>query len=149
MFNKKAQGMPMNVIIIAIIVLVVLVILIAFFAGGFGSVVGKVRDLFTGTTAGQSRDVVIQTCQNLCDTAKVLPEGSQQFSGFCKQSFVVDDDSNSNTPPKRMACGRDSKDKVLRSDTQIAKSDEAKKVQNPGTGQSYDTLGVDCIDITC
>src|SRR3990167_6519684 len=105
MLNKKGQGMPMNVIIIAIIVLVVLVILIAFFAGGFGSVVGKVRDLFTGTTAGQSRDVVIQTCQNLCDTAKVLPESSQKFSGYCKQSFVVDHDSNPSTAPNRMVCG--------------------------------------------
>ena len=81
MFNKKAQGMPMNVIIIAIIVLVVLVILIAFFAGGFGSIVGKVRDLFTGTTTGQARDAVIQTCQNLCDTALTLPETSQPLSG--------------------------------------------------------------------
>src|SRR3989338_4281155 len=105
MSNRKAQGMPMNVIIIAIIVLVVLIILIAFFAGGFSSVVGKVRDLFTGTTSGQSKDVVIQTCQNLCDTAKVLPAGAQKSSGYCKQSFLVDDDGNSNTQPKRSVCG--------------------------------------------
>src|SRR3989338_5949466 len=101
MSNRKAQGMPMNVIIIAIIVLVVLVILIAFFAGGFSSVVGKVRDLFTGTTTGQSKDVAIQTCQNLCDTAQGLPTGSQKTSGYCTSSFVVDDDGNSDTPPKR------------------------------------------------
>ncbi len=105
MLNKKAQGMPMNVVIIAIIVLVVLVILIAFFAGGFGSIVGKVRDLFTGQTSGQAKDVVIQTCQNLCESAQNSPESVQKSSGYCQQTFIVDHDSDPNTKAKRMSCG--------------------------------------------
>lgn len=104
MSNKKAQGMPMNVIIIAIIVLVVLVILIAFFAGGFSSVVNKVRDLFGSQTSGQTRDIAIQTCQTLCDTAITLPSDSQSNSGFCTQTYVVDHDSNPETKPVRMSC---------------------------------------------
>ena len=105
MLNKKAQGMPMNVVIIAIIVLVVLVILIAFFAGGFGSVVGKVRELFSGQVSGQAKDTVIQTCQNLCDTSLSLPQGAQRNSGYCTNSFVVDHDGNTETPPVRSKCG--------------------------------------------
>lgn len=137
MLNKKAQGMPMNVIIIAIIVLVVLVILIAFFAGGFGSVVGKVRELFTGQVSGQAKDTVIQTCQNLCDVAKTLPPGSQRSSGYCTNSFVVDDDGNAETPPVRMKCGST----VTREPTQ---TEEDKKRGITVRGD----LGVNC-ELTC
>lgn len=144
MSNKKAQTMPMNVIIVAIIVLVVLVILIAFFAGGFGSVVGKVRDLFTGTTSGQSRDVTIQTCQNLCDTAKVLPEGSQKISGYCKQSYVVDHDGNPSTAPQRMVCGNAKLGQVQLDQKQLDQDAAAKPPIPLGS-----TLGVDCPDVTC
>src|SRR3989338_9939264 len=142
MSNRKAQGMPMNVIIIAIIVLVVLIILIAFFAGGFSSVVGKVRDLFTGTTSGQSRDVVIQTCQNLCDTAKILPESSKKFSGYCKQSFVVDDDSNPSTPAKRMVCGSHASGQVS-VDQSVLDADQKKSPKISLGG----TLAIDCPEI--
>ena len=141
MSNRKAQGMPMNVIIIAIIVLVVPIILIAFFAGGFSSVVGKVRDLFTGTTSGQSRDVVIQTCQNLCDTAKVLPESSQKISGYCKQSFVVDMDSNPTTKPERVVCGSPASAITA----EFSKYKEDPKIDNTGKNN----LGVDCLEIKC
>ncbi len=141
MNNKKAQGMPMNVIIIAIIVLVVLVILIAFFAGGFGSVVGKVRDLFTGTTSGQSRDITIQTCQNLCDAGKNLQTGSQKISGFCKQSFVVDMDSNPTTPPERVICGSPATQESA-GFAQYADADSKNKVNPSGKD-----LGVTCPEI--
>ncbi len=141
MLNKKAQGMPMNVIIIAIIVLVVLVILIAFFAGGFGSVVGKVRDLFTGTTSGQSRDIVVQTCQNLCDSGKSLPESAQKLSGYCKQSFVVDMDSNPTTLPERVICGTPATEITAGLDKY---KDDIKKV-----GKASSTLNIDCPEITC
>ena len=107
MLNKKAQGMPMNVIIIAIIVLVVLIILIAFFAGGFGSVVGKVRDLFSGQTSGQAGDLAINTCQNLCESAGNLPSENQRQSAFCKRSFLIDDDGDPDTPPTRESCSSD------------------------------------------
>src|SRR3989344_5672327 len=108
MLNKKGQGMPMNVIIIAIIVLVVLVILIAFFAGGFGSIVSRVRDTFSGQVTGQAKDTVLQTCQNMCDLAKGLPESAQRSSGYCTNSFTVDHDGDSSTKPQKMKCGSES-----------------------------------------
>lgn len=139
MLNKKAQGMPMNVIIIAIIVLVVLVILIAFFAGGFGSVVSKVRDLFTGQVSGQAKDTVIQTCQNLCDVATNLPEGSQKNSGYCTNSFVVDHDSNTDTPPQKMKCGP----VALEAGPPVVTEQEGNKDISPGGD-----LAVDC-EVKC
>jgi hypothetical protein len=132
MSNKKAQSMPMNVIIVAIIVLVVLVILIAFFAGGFGSVVGKVRDLFAGTTTGQARDLTVQTCNTLCDSAKSFPVASQKSSGYCTNSFVVDHDGNADTPAQRMKCGPESASPVQTDD------DLKKNIQATGD------LGVSC-----
>lgn len=103
MYNKKAQGMPMNVIIISIIVLVVLVILIAFFAGGFGSIVSKVRNIFNPVSA-QERDLALQTCQSYCDTALTLSEDLRTSSAYCKSTFMVDHDSDPQTKPVKMSC---------------------------------------------
>ena len=115
MFNKKAQGMPMNVVIIAIIVLVVLVIIIAFFAGGFSSITSKIRELFTGGT-GQASDIVIKTCQNLCESAGSLPQKNIPSSGFCKQTFLVDDDGSTDTPPVRAGCSHTPDESLLTKD---------------------------------
>lgn len=136
MNNKKAQGMPMNVIIVAIIVLVVLVILIAFFAGGFGSVTSKVRDLFTGQVSGQARDTVLQTCQNQCDVARGLPQGTIKNSGYCTNSYVVDIDNNPDTVPVRMTCGSVSKQ------PSPTIEDNKKSITFGGN------LGIDCPEIT-
>ncbi len=135
MFNKKAQGMPMNVIIIAIIVLVVLVILIAFFAGGFGSIVGKVRDLFGGS-AGQAKDLAIQTCTSLCESAGNLPSTNQKESGYCKQTFLVDDDANPETKPKRMSCAPSV-------NPELTADDGRRGITQTGS------LNVDCSGIQC
>ncbi len=104
MLDKKAQGMPMNVIIIAIIVLVVLVIVIAFFAGGFTSIGNKIRDLFGGRVQGQALDIAIQTCQDACETARTFPLSAQPSSNYCNAVQIVDLDSNLNTPPEKVAC---------------------------------------------
>src|SRR3989338_575651 len=135
MLNKKGQGMPMNVIIIAIIVLVVLVILIAFFAGGFGSIVGKVRDLFTGQVSGQAKDTVLQTCQNMCDVARGLPESAQKSSGYCTNSFVVDNDGNADTKPLKMKCGSES---LQAGQPTVSEDEQSKGIEAGGD------LGISC-----
>lgn len=104
MNNKKAQGMPMNVVIIAIIVLVVLVIVIAFFVGGFANITKKLSHLFTGQTSGQSKDIVLKTCENLCDQAATLSENLRQKSGYCTQLFSIDHDGKADTPPQENKC---------------------------------------------
>ncbi len=104
MNNKKAQGMPMNVVIIAIIVLVVLVIIIAFFVGGFSNITKKLSQLFTGQTSGQSKDIVLKTCESLCEQASTLSADSQKSSGYCTQLFSVDHDGKADTPPQESKC---------------------------------------------
>ena len=127
--------MPMNVIIIGIIVLVVLVIVIAFFAGGFSSVQNKISDLFGGKIQGQAKDIAIQTCVNHCETAQSLPENSRGSSSYCTSTFIVDTDSSSSTPPKKVKCGS-----VSSASTDVdSSSSEAKRGVIAG-----DDLGVDC-----
>ena len=43
--DKRGQGLPLNVIVIAIIVVVALVVIVAFFLGAFGNLGSR-----TGTT---------------------------------------------------------------------------------------------------
>ncbi|MBS3168790.1 hypothetical protein J4216_06695 [Candidatus Woesearchaeota archaeon] len=109
MKSKRGQGLPMNVIIIAIIVLVVLIVLIAFFAGGFSSIVGKVRALFGGGVSAQAQDLAISTCQQSCETAKKLPTSAQAQSSYCKLTFLIDHDADPDTIPQKYNCGRDAR----------------------------------------
>ena len=135
--NKKGQDLPVNVIIVAIIVLVVLIIVVAFFAGGFSNIVGKIRGIFGGGVSGQERDIAIQTCQQLCDNAKRLPTSTQGKSGYCTNSYLVDDDGSSETPPVRSICGS----QVIKSPT--ITPEELDRGIKAGTD-----LGVQC-DIVC
>ena len=135
--NKRGQGLPMNVIVIAIIVLVVLVILIAFFAGGFSSIVGKIRDLFGGTVQGQVIDNTIQTCETFCDSAKATAVNSKRNTAFCTRSFLVDQDGNADTPPRIMKCGSTSRGR-------------APTIQEQERGiEDGGDLGVTCPGVSC
>lgn len=92
MFNKKrAQGIPMETVIIAIIVLVVLVVIIAFFVGGTGSVMEKFKSIFTGAK-GEDIGIVKNSCQQLCDSATNadLTADQQKNTGFCTRAFKMD-----------------------------------------------------------
>jgi len=58
----KAQGLPINVVVLIVICILVLVVIILFFLGGFGS--------------GQSSVNTFQ-CQQQCQTINVLINGKQ------------------------------------------------------------------------
>jgi len=92
--NKRAQGLPLNLIVIAAIAALVLVLVIAFTIGGFGAFFSKI---FGGGQAavGEQMDVVRTTCAGLCDTAK----GSSSTtgwaaSGYCNRNFDIDLDGD-------------------------------------------------------
>ena len=106
MSNKKGMELPQGVVIVALILIVLVIIILVFVVGGFGTVGQKLKDLFEGQTKGQSIDLTIQTCNNLCDSSKNLDLAHQQDSGYCKKTFIVDDDTDPKTPPKKMGCGR-------------------------------------------
>ncbi|MEK6948063.1 MAG: hypothetical protein AABX19_02355 [Nanoarchaeota archaeon] len=137
MFNKKAQSMPMNVIIVGIIVLVVLVIIVAFFAGGFTSLGNKFKDIFSGQAGGQALDLAIQTCQSSCESSLNLPSSSQAKSSYCTASYVVDTDSNPSTAPEKVKCGS-----VSNADLTISPSEEKRGIKK------VSDLGVECA-VTC
>lgn len=89
--TKKAQGIPMETVIIAIIVLVVLVVIIAFFVGGTSTVVQKVKQLFGGAIAGEDRQQAITFCQQYCD--KLVSSGKNPGDAadpYCGKSFYID-----------------------------------------------------------
>lgn len=94
MHTKKAQGLPMNTVIIAILVVLVLFVVGAFFLGGTGGISKQIRSIFYQSTAGQDRVFAVQTCQQRCDSLKLLPESSYKDSAYCKQSFFIDEDNN-------------------------------------------------------
>src|SRR3989344_6454215 len=85
--NKKGQGLPLNVIVIAIIVVVALVVIVAFFLGAFSNIGGKAGattgTALTGTEAG----LAVATCENLCNQAKTT---SALKTIFCNKKFDVD-----------------------------------------------------------
>jgi len=69
--NKKAQGgLSMNTIIAAVIAIIVLLLIVTFLTGGLGNIFGKIRDVFTGGTAGSDIELTKANCQNYCETAK-------------------------------------------------------------------------------
>ncbi len=92
--NKKAQGLPMELVIISIIIIVVLVVVIAFFVGGTGTVMQKIKQIFTGGTAGTELPIAKEFCNNYCTNTQVDETGSGKDSAFCKYSFTLDNDGD-------------------------------------------------------
>ncbi len=91
MNNKKAQGLPLNLIILAIVAALVLVLILAFTIGGAGSIFGKIFK--TGTTAiGEDLETVQATCTDLCTEAEAADE--PETSEFCTKTFNVDLDGD-------------------------------------------------------
>ena len=67
--NKKGQGLPLNVIIIAAIVLIVLVVLWAIFTGRMGVFSKGLTDVTKGTTCAEAGGVVknqVDGCASGC-----------------------------------------------------------------------------------
>ena len=92
--NKKAQGLPLHLIVIAAIAALVLVLVIAFTIGGFGSFFGKIFQSGQ-TVVGDTTDVARTTCSGYCDTAKSsLTTTSWKSSQYCTKTFNIDKDGS-------------------------------------------------------
>ena len=88
--NKKGAELTLNTVIVGILVVVVLLVVITFFLGGTAGLTRTIRGIFYGTTAGTSETIAVQSCQNRCDQALVLPEATRSASAFCMQPFEID-----------------------------------------------------------
>jgi len=89
--GKRGQGLSMNTVIIGIIVLVVLIVIIAFFTGGTGTVINKIKGIFGGATATDYESAV-KTCESYADAAEELKKsgGDTSNSAFCSKPFQID-----------------------------------------------------------
>src|SRR3989338_10632036 len=85
--NKRGQGgLSTDTIIIAIIAIIVLLLVVTFFTGGVSTVFGKIRDVFTGGTAGYDVDLAKSNCQDYCQRAITLNQEPKD-STYCTQTF--------------------------------------------------------------
>ena len=91
--NKRGQGgLSINTIIVAIIAVVVLLLIITFFTGGMSTVYSRIRDVFTGGTAGYDVDLAKTNCQSYCERAKLMDKSQQPTSTYCTKTFALEDD---------------------------------------------------------
>ncbi len=91
MMNKKGAELTLNTVIVGILVVLVLIVVITFFLGGTSGLTRTIRGIFYGTTAGTSETIAVQSCQNRCDQALLLPTAAlRKASAFCMQPFELD-----------------------------------------------------------
>jgi len=94
MAGKKAQGLPLNFIVLAAIAALVLILIIAFTVGGGAPFLSRIFK--SGTTAvGDEIETVKTTCTNLCTQAQTISTtGAWKGTSFCSRTFNVDLDKD-------------------------------------------------------
>jgi len=88
--DKRGQGLTLNTIIITILVVLVLIVVVTFFFGGFKGLTERITGTFYTTTAGTDQVLAVQTCEQFCEQAKLLPKSLISKSAYCTQPFVID-----------------------------------------------------------
>ncbi len=92
----KAQGLPINLIILAIVAALVLVIVVAFTVGGTSNVFGKISK--SSAVVGGDFEAVRATCKSFCDRAQSLSSTDDWVkSQYCARTFSVDLDRDGKT----------------------------------------------------
>lgn len=98
---KKAQGLPLNLIVLAAIAALILVLVIAFTIGGAGTFFKQIFN--RGITAvGDDVDGAKTNCQNWCTQAQQLTTtAAWKASSYCTKTANIDvnkDGAIKNTP---------------------------------------------------
>jgi len=100
--NKKAQGLPLEVIVIAAIAVLVLLLIIIFATGSFGGLFAKTNTIVQGTSDEQIT-VAQSKCARLC--TQIQSTSSREvlkFSGYCSRTFPID--TNADGTPEQIYC---------------------------------------------
>src|SRR3989344_7835079 len=92
--NKKGVELSTNAIIIFVLAALALAVLAYFFLSGTGKTTGTIADIFRTSTAGVTRTLAIESCQQRCDQIQDYSYTSAQKSAFCTRSFYIDDDGD-------------------------------------------------------
>ena len=96
MANKRGQGLPLELIVLAAIAAIVLVLIIAFTIGG-GSVFFK--KIFEGGTQAVGDDLATarNSCESLCSQAKLTTTTTAfKSSSYCAKILSLDLDGDGN-----------------------------------------------------
>ena len=88
--NKRGQGLPLNVIVIAIIVVVALVVIVAFFLGGFGKLGQKAGQTTGEGLIGTSQALATASCENLCNFAQDVDSSKVKATEFCLETKTIE-----------------------------------------------------------
>ncbi len=104
---KKAQGLPLNLIVLAVIAALILVLIIAFTIGGAGSFFSKIFK--SGTTAvGDETSVVQDACRADCTRAQQSTSTlAWKSTSYCRRISNIDvngDGNLSTTGEKGLKC---------------------------------------------
>ncbi|MEM2873916.1 MAG: hypothetical protein QW063_00450 [Candidatus Nanoarchaeia archaeon] len=92
MSKSRAQGLPLNVIVLAAIAALVLILIVAFTIGGLGGFFKQIT-----TASGIEELSTVQTaCSSACSRAQVTATTLIQFknSDYCKKTFTIDLNKN-------------------------------------------------------
>ncbi|MBI2667284.1 hypothetical protein HYX17_00775 [Candidatus Woesearchaeota archaeon] len=88
--DKKGVDLTLNTIIIAVLVILVLVVVVVFFLGGFKGLTDRIKSIFFSSTAGTDVVLAVQTCEQFCEQAKLLPKNLQPSSSYCSYAFAIE-----------------------------------------------------------
>lgn len=89
-YSKKAQGLSLNVVILAILVLLVLIVLAAFFLGGTSKLTSEMKSIFGISTAGTDIQIALEACKQYCGTGSAWADNLKSNSPYCKKTFNLD-----------------------------------------------------------
>ncbi|MDO8556192.1 MAG: hypothetical protein Q7R96_03395 [Nanoarchaeota archaeon] len=92
--NKQGVEISTNAIIIFVLAALALAVLAYFFLSGTGKTTGTIADIFRTSTAGVTRSLAIETCQQRCDQMQELTATQIKKSAYCTKSFYIDDDGD-------------------------------------------------------
>ena len=90
--NKRGQGLPLNVIVIAIIVVVALVVIVAFFLGAFGNLGSRTGTTTSAALEGTDLNLAGAKCESLCNQAQTS-KGILK-PAFCSTKFSIDQNND-------------------------------------------------------
>jgi len=93
---KKAQGLPLNLIVLAVMAALILVLVIAFTIGGAGTFFSKIFK--GGTTAvGDETSVVQDACRADCTRAQQsVSTLAWKSTSYCRRTSNIDVNGNGN-----------------------------------------------------
>lgn len=87
---KKAQGLPLNMIVLAVIAIIVLVVVILFATGNLSKLFGSAQTIISGSTPDEVAAFRI-ACKQACFQAQQLADVQSEWatSKYCDQNYKV------------------------------------------------------------